>query len=731
MGIADVATTSSKFANGQWSVLVVHPKVRWGSGSASVLKQADRQLEEAVALVNNLPNMIAVDSLIMPVDYNTKRKSIGATGNLEKLVARRETARATALMVNVDVLSPAQQEELFGIFEVPIFDRYNIVLSTFKEFARTDEARLQISLAEIPYIKHRIHALASKRLNSRPEILHVEQQCAEIEGGDLNEILRKRGQDLRRNLKEATRRATEQQSGGSKHSSDAAVIAVVGYTNAGKTSLVKRLTGAESLKPKDQLFATLDTTRHVAKLPSGRSTVFTDTIGFLSDLPIHLIAAFEATLAHVKSAVNMIHVLLLLLLFPSTINTVTQDDASHYELLPKSIQHDAAVWSAVLRNSQNMMMLNVVGMTNSTMRIQIDNSETAIRKRYIKRTSSLTLPEELAFESVENGQQEAEIVGGNKKLKVVVTYKPFLVNVINEYDELVLQVNKYQKLKIEEFKSFIDRKQYGSNSVGVDIAFVNFKTAYGLPEHADAFALRNTVGNTDPYQLYNYAEYTSVLYGFNYPYFMAHFNDRAAGFLWYNSLKTVFSSYNGNRTCQHDSKKNAKNWSEDSVCSLVSEDGRADILLFLGPLRSLPKSHTRVGAILNDKYFLEFYAKSNLEKAVPIMTLEQQIRKLNQPEDARTQIDCLETPLVKYFIDKEYRRRSDYDVRKAKRELKKAEKHKNPLRRRLQEASEDFEMKANRVMTEKEKEKLEKIEARRKEKNAIRKQKFWRKRRGN
>ncbi|EFP02020.1 CRE-SMG-4 protein [Caenorhabditis remanei] len=155
---------------------------------------------------------------------------------------------------------------------------------------------------------------------------------------------------------------------------------------------------------------------------------------------------------------------------------------------------------------------------------------------------------------------------------------------------------------------------------------------------------------------------------------------------------------------------------------------------------------TRVGAILNDKYYLEFCEKLSLEKAVPIMTLEQQIRKLNQPEDARelVKIDRLETPLVKYFIDKEYRRRSEFDVRKAKRELKKAEKHKNVMEflmkpqaasgaptttssggsRRLQKASEDFEMKANRVMTEKEKEKLEKIEARRKGRNAIRKQKF-------
>lgn len=302
-GRPDIATTSSTFANDRWSVLVVHPKVRWGSGSASVLKQADRQLEEAVALVNNLPNMIAVDSLIMPVDYNTKRKSIWAAGNLEKLVARREAARATALMVNVDVLSPSQQEELFRIFEVPIFDRYNVVLSTFKEFAQTEEARLQIALAEIPYIKHRIHALSSKRLHSCPEILHIEQQYAEIEG-DLNEILRKREQDLRRDLKEATRKSSEQI--GTRNSSDA-VVAVVGYTNAGKTSLVKRLTGAVSLTPKDQLFATLDTTRHVAKLPSGRSAVFTDTIGFLSDLPMHLIAAFEATLAHVKSADVIIH----------------------------------------------------------------------------------------------------------------------------------------------------------------------------------------------------------------------------------------------------------------------------------------------------------------------------------------------------------------------------------------------------------------------------------------
>ncbi|KAK6048159.1 hypothetical protein COOONC_14336 [Cooperia oncophora] len=83
---------------------------------------------------------------------------------------------------------------------------------------------------------------------------------------------------------------------------------ILRYTNSGKTSLVKCLTGAASLNPKDRLFATLDTTRHSARLPSGRKVVFTDTIGFLSDLPIHLLAAFQATLSHVTLADVIIHI---------------------------------------------------------------------------------------------------------------------------------------------------------------------------------------------------------------------------------------------------------------------------------------------------------------------------------------------------------------------------------------------------------------------------------------
>ncbi|WKY13287.1 hypothetical protein Q1695_004251 [Nippostrongylus brasiliensis] len=282
--------------------MVVHPKVRWGSSSASKLKDPQRQLDEAVTLVNTLPGFRVVESTIVGVDYSTKRKRVWGTGQLEALLRKKEQTRVSALMVNVDMLSPLQQHELTRIFRVPIYDRYNIVLSIFKHYAKTPEAHLQIQLAEIPYIRNRLHYLNKYR--SDATALHV-QRPEERASVDAFELLRLREQSLRKKLQQVK----EKNEGKAvEEIRDAAMVAVVGYTNAGKTSLVKCLTGASSLHPKDRLFATLDTTRHFARLPSGRKVVFTDTIGFLSDLPVHLLAAFEATLAHVSLADVIVHI---------------------------------------------------------------------------------------------------------------------------------------------------------------------------------------------------------------------------------------------------------------------------------------------------------------------------------------------------------------------------------------------------------------------------------------
>ncbi|KAK6758273.1 hypothetical protein RB195_015845 [Necator americanus] len=282
--------------------MVVHPKVRWGHSSPSRLKDPQRQLDEAVTLVNTLPGFRVVESIVMGVDYNTKRKAVWGKGQIETLVMKKTQSRVTALMVNVDMLAPNQQHELFNIFHIPVYDRYNIVLSIFKYYARTQEARLQIQLAEIPYIRHRLQYLNKYRCES--STLNVERQPVRANVDEF-EVLRLREQSLRKKLTEVVEKSVGKVA---EENKDAAMVAIVGYTNAGKTSLVKCLTGASSLMPKDRLFATLDTTRHEARLPSGRKVVFTDTIGFLSDLPMHLLAAFQATLSHVKLADVIVHI---------------------------------------------------------------------------------------------------------------------------------------------------------------------------------------------------------------------------------------------------------------------------------------------------------------------------------------------------------------------------------------------------------------------------------------
>lgn len=298
-----------------------------------------------------------------------------------------------------------------------------------------------------------------------------------------------------------------------------------------------------------------------------------------------------------------------------------------YELLADSISHQGALWTANLQNSQNTLKLNIIGLAvsyffyaelitpsplqDSTVRVQIDEPETAIRKRYIPNPSLVAVPEELAFSSVENGAQEAKLTGGDKKVKVVVTYKPFVVSIFNEFDELIAQVNRDGKLKVEEFrtkeegveypdgfweerfKGFTDHKQHGSSSVGVDISFVSFKTAYGLPEHADAFALRNTVGNTDPYRLYNldvfeYELNNPMALYVSIPYILAHRAGRSVGALWFNAAETWVDTQSSVTSKGLFGKMLDKvTGSSDNVphfdAHFMSESGLVDIFFFVGP----------------------------------------------------------------------------------------------------------------------------------------------------
>ncbi|CAG9531476.1 unnamed protein product [Cercopithifilaria johnstoni] len=283
-------------------ILLIHPRLRRGRFFDLNPMKAKLQLEEAVALVNTLPNFKVMETTAVSTDRSTRKKRLWGEGRIERIIALKEKISATALMIDVDILSPRQQAELTAVFDAPVYDRYNIVLLIFKMFAKTKEAKLQIQLAEIPYIRRRLLSMYELRVN--PSIFHLD--ASEKSKADRLEVLRYREQHLRKCLKAAVEEKVKLRVGEAQKNIRT-VVAVVGYTNAGKSSLIKRLTG-RNLYVEDRLFATLDTSLHVFRLPSGSPILFADTIGFISNLPTQLLASFQATLNHVANADLLLHV---------------------------------------------------------------------------------------------------------------------------------------------------------------------------------------------------------------------------------------------------------------------------------------------------------------------------------------------------------------------------------------------------------------------------------------
>ncbi len=201
-------------------------------------------------------------------------------------------------------LSPIHQRNLERAWNCKVLDRTALILEIFGARARTREGRLQVELAALSFQKSRLVRSWTHLERQRggagfmggPGERQIESDRRMIDDQigrlrrRLNDVMRRRGLQRRR------RRRREHP-----------VIALVGYTNAGKSTLFNRLTGA-TIEARDQLFATLDPTMRALSLPSGMSAVLSDTVGFISDLPTDLIAAFQATLEEVTTADLLIHV---------------------------------------------------------------------------------------------------------------------------------------------------------------------------------------------------------------------------------------------------------------------------------------------------------------------------------------------------------------------------------------------------------------------------------------
>nr|XP_040039559.1 putative GTP-binding protein 6 isoform X2 [Gasterosteus aculeatus aculeatus] len=285
-------------------VFVVHPDVKWGSRKQH-LTTAELMMAEAVGLVNTLDSWSVVDRVIMSTKTPEKKKIFGK-GNFQTLTDRiRQTAGITAVFVNVERLSALSEREFEEAWGVKVFDRYSVVLHIFRRNARTKEAKLQISLAEIPLLRSRL----------KNEMANLDQQGGGSRyiggsGETLMEVqqrlLRERELKIRSALETLRRKRRLLRS--QRRDKELPSVSVLGYTNCGKTTLIKALTGDAGLQPRNQLFATLDVTVHAGQLPSHMTVLYVDTIGFLSQLPHQLIDSFSATLEDIKHSDLLVHV---------------------------------------------------------------------------------------------------------------------------------------------------------------------------------------------------------------------------------------------------------------------------------------------------------------------------------------------------------------------------------------------------------------------------------------
>jgi GTPase len=277
--------------------LVIHPD-REGRGSA---REPEARLEEAVGLALAL-DLEVREALVTPLRKLTPATLFGK-GKVEEIASRVRAAEADVVVVD-DALTPVQQRNLEKAWDAKVIDRTGLILEIFARRARTREGRLQVELARLTYERSRLVRTWT----------HLERQRGGfgVMGGpgetqietDRRLIAEKIGK-LKRELTEVRRTRTLARS--ARRRTPFPTVALVGYTNAGKSTLFNRLTAAEVVA-EDMLFATLDPTLRTLKLPDGRPAILSDTVGFISDLPHELVEAFRATLEEVREADVVLHV---------------------------------------------------------------------------------------------------------------------------------------------------------------------------------------------------------------------------------------------------------------------------------------------------------------------------------------------------------------------------------------------------------------------------------------
>jgi len=268
--------------------------------STSVHDDTERSLDELEELAATA-GAVTVGRIIQNLDQVHPGTYVGK-GKLEEIKNLIWETEATGIICD-DELSPIQLGNLEDVLDTKVMDRTLIILDIFAGRASTNEGKIQVELAQLKYRQSRLTGLGKSlsRLGGGIGTRGPGEKKLEVD----RRLIRERIAQLNRELKDVKRHreVTREQRSRNK----IPVIAIVGYTNAGKSTLLNTMTGAGVLE-EDKLFATLDPTTRNLKLPSKQEVLLTDTVGFIRKLPHHLIEAFRSTLEEAKYADIILHV---------------------------------------------------------------------------------------------------------------------------------------------------------------------------------------------------------------------------------------------------------------------------------------------------------------------------------------------------------------------------------------------------------------------------------------
>jgi len=283
---------------GRMRALVLHPEIQSDPGR----REAKAALEEAVSLAHALPDLDVVGGTVVRLRQPRPGLLFGE-GKLDELKAQIEAQEIGLVLVDGPV-TPVQQRNLERKLGVKLLDRTGLILEIFADRARTREGVLQVELAALSYQRTRLVRAWTHLERQRGGLGFVggpgETQI-EADRRAIDEAITR----IRRQLSKVVK--TRELHRAAREKVPFPIVALVGYTNAGKSTLFNRLTGA-AVVAEDMLFATLDPTMRGVELPSGRKVILSDTVGFISDLPPQLVAAFRATLEEVLAADVILHV---------------------------------------------------------------------------------------------------------------------------------------------------------------------------------------------------------------------------------------------------------------------------------------------------------------------------------------------------------------------------------------------------------------------------------------